>query len=699
MYLKEVTLQNVRLFTNQKFSFKPGVNEVAAPNRAGKTTLADAISFLLTGKLYSGSADLASLKPIDDTSKKVVVEAVFELSNGSEVALRKEYQENWVTTRGTSETRMDGHVTNLFINGVKKLQKDYDKEICGHFAVPDLHDVAGQEIIQGLTKAYYFSETLPWAKLRSIINKIIGVVEPKDVFERAPKTQVLQPRLASVGFKIADLRKLLNTELNGKKEQARTLKAQIDGDIVENPIAEDEFTTAAQAVSSLDRKILDLQVKRKGVQNPVVEKLKAELQETQSSLMKSQQADNAEMAKKNSLAGKNVEDLRKEQAEYNQNLADLNLEINQIERKIRECEQAISMNESLIAQKTAQKSVKLDQYHKVEAEQYTPQESQTCPNCGFDINEQLNAEGLKQFNLGKAERLAGIIAQGKGLASEIETIQKDNVKRQGEIEEFKVALKGKTTKRNEYSTALEAFDGRINQVQTEKIYFFESDQTVKIKKSIEALNQAVTEEENKALDTAAIDAEIDTLETDKHLAQGIVDEYNAQKRIQSRRIDREKELTKVNSDIANTTTAIDDLNQYTATWLEIVSERLHMKFGDIKIRLVKENIKEGSWDEVCEVMIDTPMGEVPYSTANTEAKIRTGVKLADRIAEHLGIEPLPMWVDDCEHITVSNRIFDTRSQLVLLVAEEQRTELPFVGINYVNISKHQPQAEGLAAKS
>jgi DNA repair exonuclease SbcCD ATPase subunit len=700
MNLKEVTLQNVRLFTNQKFSFKKGVNELSAPNRAGKTTLADAVSFLLTGKLYSGSADLASLKPANDTSKKVVVEAVFELSDGSELTLKKEYQENWVTTRGTSETRMDGHITNLFINGVKKIQKDFDKEIFAYFAIPDLPEVTGQEMIQGLTKAYFFSETLPWAKLRSIINKIIGVVEPKDVFLRAPKTQILQPRLASVAFKIAELRKLLLVELTGKKENARTFKAQIDGDIIASPVSEDEFTKSAQTVSSLERQILDLEVKRKGIVNPVVDKLKEDLQKTQEALTKSQQADNAEMAKKNSAVGEKIEGIRNERAELQRKATELELEINGKQREIRTHEATITTNGTLITTKKAQKSVKLDEYYKVEAEQYTPKESFMCPSCGFDLNEQLNTEGLQQFNTSKAERIKNIIAQGNALKAEIEKLEADNKTRWEKIAELNEEIKIKKESLDTLNTDLASIDDRIRQAGSERIYFFESDSTRSIKKSIETINQAIAEEGNRSNDTAMMDEQISGLKSAKAEAQATIDEYQAQKRIQSRRIEREKELVKVNSDIAGTTTTIDDLNEYTATWLEIVSERIRAKFGDVKIRLVKENIKEGSWDEVCEVMIDTPHGEVPYSTANTEVKIRTGVKLADRIAEHLGIEPLPMWVDDCEHITPSNRQFDTRSQLVLLVAAEKVDERKVENINYIDITRHQPQQpEGLAAKS
>jgi hypothetical protein len=226
-------------------------------------------------------------------------------------------------------------------------------------------------------------------------------------------------------------------------------------------------------------------------------------------------------------------------------------------------------------------------------------------------------------------------------------------------------------KEADYMPQLDKIHDEINEVEAEKRYFFESDATMEIKKRIENIQAAIMEEENKALDTVAIDEEVNQLVASKAEAQAVVDEYNAQKRILARKIEREKDLESIKAEIADAEADLDALKLYTETLLNLIGERIQEKFGDIKIRLIKENIKAGSWDEVCDVMIETDKGEVPYATANTEAKIRIGVKLADRIAEHLGIERLPMWIDDCEHITKSNRVFDSKSQIIMLIADEE----------------------------
>jgi len=102
-------LENFRKFKDITIDFEQYGNEIIADNKWGKTTIADAIMFILVGKLYSGSSDLQSLKPLHDTSLKVAAELVIATGwDGSNplfpefVTLRKEYKEDWVTARGST---------------------------------------------------------------------------------------------------------------------------------------------------------------------------------------------------------------------------------------------------------------------------------------------------------------------------------------------------------------------------------------------------------------------------------------------------------------------------------------------------------------------------------------------------------------------------------------------------------------------
>lgn len=121
-------------------------------------------------------------------------------------------------------------------------------------------------------------------------------------------------------------------------------------------------------------------------------------------------------------------------------------------------------------------------------------------------------------------------------------------------------------------------------------------------------------------------------------------------------------LDTVNTEINTYEQLSDLLGFYVSTMLEKLEERLKLTFGDIKFRLIEPNIKEGSWNEVCEVLD----GEVPYDRTNTASQIKIGVKLIQAIRTKKNYPPIPIIIDNAE--AVVNRKFETDSQVICLIA-------------------------------
>jgi hypothetical protein len=105
--------------------------------------------------------------------------------------------------------------------------------------------------------------------------------------------------------------------------------------------------------------------------------------------------------------------------------------------------------------------------------------------------------------------------------------------------------------------------------------------------------------------------------------------------------------------------------------LKILNERVEHHFPGVKFQLIKDNIKEGSWSQVCYVLVESEQGLlVPYETANTASKIKIGVKISNLLADALGWNKLPMVIDNAEAVTRSNRQFETDAQVITLVADD-----------------------------
>ena len=116
--LKRLELTNYRNIEYAIYDFD-GSSKIIGENRIGKTNTLEAIYWLLTDKLLDGSSDVSAIKPLKDTKLEVRVKATFDIE-GQEVTLEKDYKENWVKTRGTTDMEMKGHIITWIHNGVKQ---------------------------------------------------------------------------------------------------------------------------------------------------------------------------------------------------------------------------------------------------------------------------------------------------------------------------------------------------------------------------------------------------------------------------------------------------------------------------------------------------------------------------------------------------------------------------------------------------
>jgi len=660
MELKQVNLINVRNFNNKTFNFN-GNTEIVMPNEGGKSTLADAITFVLIGKLYSGASDAQSLKPLRNTAEEVSIELIY--SNGSsELALKKTYKENWVKTRGTTDITMSGHTTDCFINEKKMTVSNFEKELCGYFNVDSTKE------LNIMLNPYYFGQVMSWQERLEYVTKVTGEVTIDDVIDISKEVKEIRDDLYRYGD---DLKNHLHRDTVDKRKLVEEKEIQIKGDAIDKPITEKEFVDATTQLNSNNEKILQLKVKQGGINDPVLENLKANKLEQQSKLEQSKVADRQELARKNDLINKQVDELRNNKNELREQITTLRNETGNLGNQIDEQKRVIKTNENIITRKRNELAQIKEDYSKTKTQTFKPLEAHHCPNCDFDLTAEENKKKKSEFNLNQANELKNITSKGNNLVSEINSLKK-------EIEEADTLIASLELKKEDNQKEIESLnkqivelEEKITKTEVGKTYSYVSDLTKSLVKQLEAIINNITEEENKTLDGGGMQSEIDKLQLDNVSLQEIIDEYNAQKKLVFRKQQRERELERLADLLADAEYKEELLSIYNKTYLRILNERVERYFPGIKFQLIKDNIKEGSWSQVCYVLVESEQGLlVPYETANTASKIKIGVKLANLLTEALGWNKLPMVIDNAEAVTRSNRIFDTDTQIITLVADD-----------------------------
>jgi predicted ATP-dependent endonuclease of OLD family len=135
--LKTVRLVNFKGIKNIEIDFSEKETRIMGANATGKTTIADAFTWLLFGKDTQGNCDTKfGIKTVDAKGKVIpkvdheVTATLFVRNDGEigeTVELRRVYSEEWVTMRGSVEPALKGHSTSYFWNDVplrgKRIQR------------------------------------------------------------------------------------------------------------------------------------------------------------------------------------------------------------------------------------------------------------------------------------------------------------------------------------------------------------------------------------------------------------------------------------------------------------------------------------------------------------------------------------------------------------------------------------------------
>ena len=176
--IKSMRLENFKCHSLLNLDFMGGNASIYGDNATGKTSIYDALTWLLFGKDSLGNGEKnIEIKPLDasgqvnDHQAVTEVEAIL-LVNSEEVALRRTYKEVWTTKRGSSEATYDGNTSEYYVNGVPCKKNAFDSKI---------KEIVPEDTFRMLTSVSYFAKDLPWQKRREILFDIAGVVDDKTI--------------------------------------------------------------------------------------------------------------------------------------------------------------------------------------------------------------------------------------------------------------------------------------------------------------------------------------------------------------------------------------------------------------------------------------------------------------------------------------------------------------------------------------
>lgn len=637
--INRLTLENFKCHRLLNLVLDGQSVSIYGDNATGKTSIYDALTWLLFGKDSMGNGEKnIDIKPLDpdgevkDHQAITSVEAEF-LVDGQVQTFQRTYREIWATRRGTGTPVYEGNTSDYFVNGVPCKKNAFDTEI---------KKMVSEDLFRMLTSVSHFAAGMKWQERRAVLFDMAGTLTDKEIML---KDERFAPLLDSLGgLAIADFKAKLLHQKKGQTGIQNDTPARINEcERTLADIAGINFEEAREQEQELIRQKEGLQVQLLALdQDTVLEKKRLQLREAK--------------FERDQLESRN----RVHRESQKKASRDLSYLYNEISRE----KAWISSNESYLAgaRRTEGRYARdiqeaRDEWIRVNGEAFA---GGKCPACGQALPfEQLQA-ATEGFNKRKQTRLDAITAKAKSLQDDLEQSQKRNQDIQDEIsrreshiaelnEQIRKAQEevAPVTDLPEYRESMMEINGIIEGLQAEI-------------SSLMADSSKVREQLRGDLNAA--DGQL-------RFVQGVL----AKEAIKAQ---TEKRIAELKADARNAAEILERIEQmlflmeeFTRFKAKFVEQSINDHFRIATFRLFREQAN-GGLEERCDVVYDG----VPFTGLNNGMKVNVGIDIINALSRHYGVN-VPLFVDNAEAVT---RLEPCNSQVIRLVVSEEDKELRIV---------------------
>ena len=655
--INSLNLQNFQGIGKMDIQFDDKATVISGRNGSGKSTIANAISWLL----FDCAADKTknySPKTIGPDGKELhnlhhSAEAVFSCDT-DEFSLKKDFYEEYVVRRGIIDTdgnkkrEFTGHICDYYVNGRQVKKEEYDNFLSSMFSPDDA---------KILTLPFHFATEMDTKTRREKIMALIGDVTDEDILEKDQSLDVIIRKIQAKG-NADNLAHDLKEEAKQTSDKIKEFPIRIEecnGNIIPPAKTKEE---AEKSIRALNAKITELESRKNGMSDSAaLLTLKTKALELKTRIKEIE----------SDINGKNNEILsaqRKEKEEYE-------FTLNRLENDSVLLAQNLKAAENELRSFSKEKKELAEYIEKSKERTFNiPMPSDICSCCGqklpLEVIEKARANWLKgkeQFEEGKSRALSeansrmNSIYSDKKLANlttakeHIESDIRDNEKQRENVKEYLDML----------MTAKPAL-----------ISAEDNPEYISLKKELDKIKTAMEGEDNVRNEAEnAIDNEIKSLKTkldeENQTLNQIFSNEKLSKRIKELTAEHEESLKRAERIKAD----IENLELYRRIKAELFEEKQISRFHNVYFAFFTEQINGGQ-KEVCEPFIINRKGQrISFYKASTGEKINGGLAIINAFSHYMNLS-LPIIIDNAEAV---NRIIQTEGQQILMKVTDAPLEI------------------------
>jgi DNA repair exonuclease SbcCD ATPase subunit len=639
--LRSLTLRNFKKIESLTINFNDQTF-IHGKNGIGKTTIADAYSWLLYGKNTSDQTDF-NVKTLDKNNSPIhklehEVQGVF-ITDEKEFKLSRVLLEKWTKKKGADVEEMTGHETKYFIDDVPTSATDFKKFVS---------ELLDESFAKTITNPLYFNSRLKWNERREILSAMAGEITNDQILDAIQEN----------GNDNFDLIELLNAEttLENEKKKIAVKKRELKDKIEVIPARLDELNRMKPEEKDFDAIESEI-VYKKNALKAIDDQI-----ENQQKGVQDQQTKISEAQKKKFELENKVESIKQQQKiDFDSSLFADKSRLTQIEAEIKEINKEadakklqIEKNGFIINELNTLNAAMRADFAKVNASSFEMAEDSTCcPTCkralenAAELEEELRAnfnrdklakiEGIRAKGVKNNEEIESLLKESQYLASETDGLicRKENIQIEEKAIREKLNVKFEETITPEWESLLK----QISEIQIPEL------KTVDVSELRDKKSEIEKEIESKNLEL------LSKYEIEKHDARK--NELNEEKRVLSQ-------------ELANLEKIEMQIDRFNKAKIELIEARVNSKFELVKFKMFETQLNGGE-SPACECLVDG----VPFNDLNTASRINAGLDIINALQKHFEILA-PVFIDGRESIT---DIIPTQCQIVSLIVDPTKEVL------------------------
>ena len=635
-YLK---LENFKGIKDLEVAFAPDLTVISGQNATGKTTIADAFSWVLFNSDTANRSDFKVQTHIDGElvpeieTKVELMLTEFSGSNELQHTFTRVVRQKWVKDKGTKELSFRGIESVYFYNDVPLNLSDYNKKI---------DEVCERSILRLLTSVTAFC-SLSTKERRSVIDQVAGI-------ENVDNELLASDAYAMLRQKIAERKTLqeVKTEVSAKirklKDELKAIPTRRDEAYRSLPAEMPNFDAIRKEQAEVDRNITRLEEELMGVgKNAANEEIIKEVSRVRNDMFEV-------------VEGLRT-DLQNKKDDLQNKLTKIQRESSQLKMFMDDSSKKVEENEPL-AKKCEERLMQLGQRWD-ELNRQSPEElPEKCECCGHVFTPQERAEKgaelVKAFNVRRQKEYDSIEAEGNTTHKLMQSyIDANNTLRQ-EVAKSLTELQKLQKEEIETQVALNNLPTLAALTEASKEHTF-------LQNKLAELNGKITAPELTGADQVRIDKKTELKARYRELVEALAKEgqYNA---INQRISDIDEQEKQFAEELSKQEEILIELSEFEREKADLITERVNSLFQIVTFRLYEQNVTNDSEKIMCECLVDG----IPYSTnLNMGAKINAGLDICIALQRHYRVIA-PIWIDNMESvsdITVNN---DINAQLAVL---------------------------------